>query len=215
MYSQYFVERNKARKSENLSRFAQREIYTAQFILKKFDPLFSLQGKSVVDLGCGDRYLQPQIEQGGASYNGFDVEDADLLQDRVGMEDESVDLVLSYSVIEHLTDPSNFLQESYRILKPRGYMIIETPNWQYSYSSFYNDYTHVKPYTPASLSSLASDFNFEVLGCYPNLRCKPWFFYDNKVRFYLASSLPFRGFGGVFSFLRGRSTGIFLVGQKK
>ena len=40
---------------------------------------------------------------------------------------ESFDLVLASEVVEHLWNPKNFFNEAYRILKPRGYLILSTP----------------------------------------------------------------------------------------
>jgi len=38
------------------------------------------------------------------------------------------DVVVSNQLVEHLLNPDNFFEETYRILKPNGYCIISTPN---------------------------------------------------------------------------------------
>jgi SAM-dependent methyltransferase len=43
-------------------------------------------------------------------------------------KDSSFDFVLSSNNIEYLEDPYWFVRESYRILKPKGKLLIETPN---------------------------------------------------------------------------------------
>ena len=78
-------------------------------------------------------------------------------------------------------DPSNLLTEAKRVLKPDGYFFIETPNWQYSHKSFFDDYTHVKPYTTTSLKSVLCDFGFDVVKLMPNVRCKSRLYYDSIV----------------------------------
>lgn len=43
-------------------------------------------------------------------------------------EDNYADTVVACAIIEHLLNPYDFLKECYRILKPRGWLIITTPN---------------------------------------------------------------------------------------
>lgn len=44
------------------------------------------------------------------------------------IEDESVDMVLCDSVVEHLPEPVKVLEECRRVLKTRGFLCIRTPN---------------------------------------------------------------------------------------
>ena len=44
------------------------------------------------------------------------------------IEDESVDFVVSFQVIEHIKNDELFLQEIHRVLKPGGKAILTTPN---------------------------------------------------------------------------------------
>jgi ubiquinone/menaquinone biosynthesis C-methylase UbiE len=37
------------------------------------------------------------------------------------------DLVVASEVVEHLWDPESFFAEAYRVLKDKGYLIVETP----------------------------------------------------------------------------------------
>ena len=121
------------------------------------------------------------------------------------------------AVIEHLRDPSNFLNESMRVLKPGGFIWLSTPNWQHCFKSFYNDYTHVMPYTPVSLVRLLADFGFVNPVAFPNLRCKPNWCYVGPFPYSRAKYIfPFSGHSRfpVPSFLKGKSTGIFALARK-
>lgn len=194
------------------SLFASREAATIEImasILKR--EIFIVNG-SVADIGCGDRFLKPEFEKRKMNYSGYDIEDGDFEIDPIPADEKSFDLIVSYSLIEHLHDPSNILAEMRRCLKPGGHVILETPNWHYSQHDFYNDYTHVKPYTPGSLTSLLTHHGFIVLGDFPNVRCKSNWFYTNHNRYFFASHLPFTGSKKfVPSFLKGRARGMFLV----
>lgn len=169
-----------------------------------------------LDLGCGDRYLRDEIEAMGLNYEGFDIDDCNLMNEAIPASDNYADYVVSYSLIEHLPDPDNFLREAFRVLKPGGLLVLETPNWHHSGRDFFNDYTHSKPYTPASLRALCGDYGFVVMGDFPNLRCKPDWFYTNKYRYRVAASLPFTGSAWpiVPQVLRGRAKGMILLATK-
>jgi len=52
--------------------------------------------------------------------------------DRLPLEDESVDLVVSWAVFEHVSDPAFVVRELQRILKPGGWICAVTPSkWSY------------------------------------------------------------------------------------
>ena len=211
----YFNKRNLKRKSQNRSLFAVREITSLfnrldvnKLVTKSSEPIF-------VDLGCGDKFLEPEVRRRGFKYFGFDIDNIDLTQDDIPISDDSVDIAVCYSVLEHLIDPTKMLLETYRILKRGGVLVIETPNWHYSTKTFFDDYTHIKPYTPSSIGSLLSDFEFKLIEIVPNLRCKPNILYVNKLRFWVAANLPFTGFGGFWGFMKGRSRGLFVIAQKR
>ena len=214
MKTEYFSARNNARKNDKLEVLGDREIETLINIINLHDADYEFNEKVFVDVGCGDAYLKKPVEQNSMKYLGFDIEECDLISDQMPLSSESSDIIACYSVIEHLNDPSNLLNEALRVLKPGGYLFIETPNWKYSSNSFYDDYTHVKPYTTASLKSVLNDFGFDVLKLMPNVRCKSRLYFKSKYRFIVARSLPFRGFGGPLSLLKGRSTGIFSLAKK-
>ena len=40
---------------------------------------------------------------------------------------ETFDVVLASEVVEHLWNPQKFLDDAYRVLKPKGYLILEAP----------------------------------------------------------------------------------------
>jgi len=52
---------------------------------------------------------------------------------RTGLESDSIDVVMSRSVMEHVADPASVYAEMYRVLRPGGHFIFLTPNlWDYA-----------------------------------------------------------------------------------
>lgn len=49
--------------------------------------------------------------------------------ERAGIQDESVDVVIMLHVIEHVPDPVGTLREIFRVLKPGGHLLLETPRY--------------------------------------------------------------------------------------
>jgi ubiquinone/menaquinone biosynthesis C-methylase UbiE len=47
--------------------------------------------------------------------------------EKLAFADKSFDVVLASEVVEHLWNPESFFAEAYRILKSKGYLIVETP----------------------------------------------------------------------------------------
>jgi SAM-dependent methyltransferase len=74
--------------------------------------------------------------------------------------DSSFEGVFCCWLFEHLMEPDRALAELRRVLKPFGYacIIVPSPN---NLAAFYDDYTHVRPYTHTSLAQLAEDTGFE------------------------------------------------------
>lgn len=214
----YFSERNDtlSRNTSDRSALAIREIDTLKIILKliNYDGDINFEGKVFCDLGCGDQYLKPIIESLGATYIGLDIDRCNFETDAFPVDDSSIDFFLSYSLIEHLYNPSKLISEIKRCSKSGAYVLFECPNWKYCQADFYDDFTHVHPYTPTSLVNLLKMTGVDVLLDSPNLRCKPDLFYTLPFRYFLARILPFTGSNKwVPSILKGRAKGIFVIGR--
>jgi SAM-dependent methyltransferase len=88
---------------------------------------------------------------------------------RIPYPEEYFEGVFCCWLLEHLSEPDRAISEIYRVLKPRGYacVIVPSPN---NMTAFYDDYTHVRPYTPVSLKQLAEDCGFIKY----RIECLPW-----------------------------------------
>ena len=133
------------------------------------------QGSFLLDVGCGRGDFTIAFQDNGLEVQGLDSSDfsveslgkigikvskVDIAHGPWPVPDNTVDVVYSKSVIEHLHNPEHFMAETYRVLKPGGRVITMTPDWETGYSGFYNDYTHVQPYTVYALHDLLLMFSF-------------------------------------------------------
>ena len=91
-----------------------------------------------------------------------------------GIEDNSVDFVVTFQVIEHINDDEMFLQEIHRVLKPGGKLILTTPN---SMMSLTRNPWHTREYTPAQMGKvLKSSFdNYELKGVFGNKKVMDYY----------------------------------------
>jgi len=87
----------------------------------------------------------------------------DLENDDFPFPDESFDCVFCKSIIEHLKNPQHMLFQIRRVLKKNGKLVVMTPDWQSNYKWFYNDYTHVRPYTEPGLKDLLAASGFSAV----------------------------------------------------
>lgn len=119
----------------------------------------SMEGKEVADIGCGDGIIDLGLATKGrpAKLVGYDIRPTDLdalaraaaaagvaegLPEelafvvsepaRVPAEDDAYDIVVTWSVFEHVSHPERMLAEISRILKPDGMLFLQL--WPFYYS---------------------------------------------------------------------------------
>jgi 2-polyprenyl-3-methyl-5-hydroxy-6-metoxy-1,4-benzoquinol methylase len=87
-------------------------------------------------------------EECGAQFETFQISTKNLVNPFGG---KKFDIVFSKSLIEHIEDPLHFLSSIRNILKPGGKVVTLTPDFESNYKIFYDDITHIKPFTSVSL----------------------------------------------------------------
>lgn len=118
----------------------------------------------LIDFGCGDMPYRPIFQPYVATYIGADLPDnsvADLvitLGEPLNLAPASVDYVLSSQVLEHVGDPTAYLQECWRILKPDGLLILST-HGHYQYHPHPTDFWR---WTGAGLQKIVKDNGFVI-----------------------------------------------------
>jgi len=70
------------------------------------------------------------------------------------LKNESVDGVFASNLVEHLSRQQfeEVLDESWRVLKSGGKLVLLQPNFRHSFKRYFDDYTHVSIWTHISLS---------------------------------------------------------------
>ena len=86
---------------------------------------------------------------------------AEIGEQAFPLPDNSFDVVFTKSVIEHVENWEQFLSEIHRVLKPGGSIVVMTPNWSSQGSNFYDDPTHLRPYTARTLDRVLRMTRFD------------------------------------------------------
>ena len=134
-------------------------------------------GATVVDVGCAGWLLGAASLASGVQYLGVDrVEPparpahARFVPACAGafdLPDDHCELAVASHVLEHVPDPIEFMAELVRVVKPGGQLWLESPSElgcqsvasddveDHRFLSFWDDPTHVRPWTPGALYRLA------------------------------------------------------------
>lgn len=111
-----------------------------------FDPN-RLQGKRILDVGCGRKKFPGAVGLDHMPLPGVDVV-SDLNQP-LPFADASFDAVYSDQVLEHIPNVLLLIEEIHRVLLPGGIMVAHVPYFRSSWAAV--DPTHVRQYTLNSL----------------------------------------------------------------
>jgi 2-polyprenyl-3-methyl-5-hydroxy-6-metoxy-1,4-benzoquinol methylase len=214
----YFKNRNTLlAMSNDRHAMGEREAQTLIAMLQADGEEDLLAGRSLIDLGCGDQHIRKAFEDRGAFYRGIDIDECNLEIEEFPLETHRYDFAVCLALIEHLVDPGHFLAETKRILKPGGVLWLSTPDIEACGSKFWNDPTHVHPYTRSSMRMLLQMHEFTEVRITPNYRCKSHNWYrDTHFTFFRARHLmPFLGTSRLPlpRFLKGRCSGLFALAR--
>ncbi len=131
-------------------------------------------GRRLLDLGCGRGEFLHGFARAGFDAIGVDravaadhrfpepVIQADYEQAPLPFADGEFSVVFNKSVLEHVRDPGPLLREVHRVLEPGGRLVSLVPCWRAQWRHFFDDWTHVRPYTLNGLSECLQCHGFEI-----------------------------------------------------
>ncbi len=135
-------------------------------------------GLRVLDAGCGSGYgtahlasLDPTLQVVGIDHNEEALAYARAHYaepnlrfahgDCLALEfaDGEFDLVVAFEVLEHLSEPTKFLEQVRRVLRPSGHLLVSTPNRRYySEERGYVNPFHTREYDASEFDALLAGF---------------------------------------------------------
>ena len=133
--------------------------------------------KSMLDVACGRGDQLRAFSGIGKQVTGIDIDiDAvemcapnnvviyDIIKGKFPLPNESFDVIFNKSIIEHLHNPEVLLEEASRLLRKDGLIITMCPSWVHTgWGPFYQDHTHVTPFTLPSLRDIHLKNGFEIV----------------------------------------------------
>ncbi len=117
-----------------------------------------LDGFSKLGLNCMGVDLQPEVAP--KHYPHLKAEKCDIESERLPFADNSIDIIYSKSVLEHLNKPDKYLVEAFRVLKKGGLILTLVPDWESNYKIYFDDFTHRTPFTKISLHDILTMSGF-------------------------------------------------------
>jgi SAM-dependent methyltransferase len=133
------------------------------------------RGARLLDLGCGRGEFLHGFAQAGFDAVGFDrsrpsaprfdepVVVGDYERGGLPFGDGEFSVLFNKSVLEHVRDITPLLDECHRVLAPGGRMVSLVPDWTAQWRHFFDDWTHVRPFTLTGLRECIQTHGFRVV----------------------------------------------------
>lgn len=145
-------------------------MFNSAFLANEKNILFLFEPKKnarLLDLGCNDGSWSQKVADKIGTKNIYGIDNAKKqiekakkkgikttnrdLNSSFPYNNETFDVVHSNQVIEHLTETKNFVDEIYRVLKPKGYAVISSENL----ASWHNIFALLFGWQPFSLAMIS------------------------------------------------------------
>ena len=86
--------------------------------------LIKAKDEKLIDLGAANGAFVKVANQNGLISVGLDIDELNFETDKIKLDSNKYDYVTAISLIEHIHNPKNLLNEILRILKPGGFFIL-------------------------------------------------------------------------------------------
>lgn len=160
------------RYSESARPFTEYPAQLTQYLTSQY--LAGYRGGKLLDLGSGRGEFLHGFARQGFDATGIDrsrpsaprfsepVIEADYERAALPFANNEFSVLFSKSVFEHISDISSLLRECHRVLSDAGRMIVMVPDWTAQWRHFYDDWTHVRPFTLDGLRECVACHGFRV-----------------------------------------------------
>lgn len=152
----------------------------------------------ILDFGCGLGWILSTLN---SDWDKFGIEVSKFAADHasnfgsiyrgnyMNYSEKEFDVVVMNHVIEHLPNPEEAIAKVHSILKPKGLLIIGTPNFDSGAARKYgnrfrllNDPTHISLFSEDSLRRFIRDHGFKIIKAEYPFFDTPWFNAENLLR---------------------------------
>lgn len=141
-----------------------------------------VEGKVVLDIACGEGYGSNILSEQAKKVYGIDISDDTIKHAAkkyrknniefikgsvldIPLNNNSVDVIISFETIEHLVEQEEMLKEFKRVLHPNGVLIISSPEKVLYTGNDHQNPFHLKELTLNEFESLLkSQFSFVKIG---------------------------------------------------
>jgi SAM-dependent methyltransferase len=144
--------------------------YHINFISSKF--ISKIKPSDIVlDFGCGGGYvlnsincckkigieINPSAQKKAREFN------IEIFESFESIKEESIDVIISNSALEHIINPIETLSDVNRVLKKKGKLMISVPHEDLSYDYVKDDINqHFYTWSPMSIGNLIQKSGFEI-----------------------------------------------------
>lgn len=152
---------------------------------RKHKMLFNLNRQkrgSVLDIGTGTGHFLDYMKRKGWKVDGIEINDnaRAYANANFGIEINSpegiaelgsgnFDIITMWHTLEHFYNPGKYLEESLRLLKEDGYLVVALPNFKSFDAEFYNEAwaawdvpRHLWHFSPQSVSNFVGRFGYDL-----------------------------------------------------
>lgn len=131
-----------------------------EVVFDELAPPGALEGRRVLDAGCGTGHFSAAARDRGAQVVSLDLgfELLKVTRHRAGgrqvqgdalrlpFADASFPVVISSEMVEHTPDPARAVRELVRVTEPGGLLVVTTPNWTWKWSVIVANALGLRPY---------------------------------------------------------------------